>query len=181
MTHPTRPLLDAASETRTGSVLNLFKFCADELPWRNIDDAVMGGRSASEMRFSYGSAVFSGNVSMQNGGGFASARSQPIDHDLTRFRGISIRVRGDGKVYAIRIRSDRGFDGVNYQASLETVDGKWIEIRIPFDLLLPVFRGRPVSGYPPLDRASIKTFGLMVSRRQMGPFRLEVDWIRAYE
>jgi hypothetical protein len=42
-----------------------------------------------------------------------------------------------------------------------------------------VFRGREWPGYPELDPAAIKTSGLPIAGKQQGPFRLEVDWIRA--
>ena len=40
--------------------------------WRNIDDVVMGGLSSSEMVIEDGVAVFRGDVSLDNNGGFAS-------------------------------------------------------------------------------------------------------------
>lgn len=166
-------LSDSASPGRT-----VFDFLPGDAPWRSIDDTVMGGRSSSEMRVENGTAVFTGNVSPEDGGGFASVRSQPSDHDLTGFRGVVIRVRGDGKVYGLRIKTDSGFDGVNYQASFAAGE-QWEGIEIAFDEFKPVFRGRPVPGHPALDPASIKSFGLIISRKQYGPFRLEVDWIRA--
>ena len=158
----------------------VFDFSAGDEAWRSIDDTVMGGRSASEMRIEEGRAVFAGNVSLENGGGFASVRSRPDDHDLSSYRGVLIRVRGDGKAYGLRIRTDRGFDGVNYQAPLVTGDGEWEVIQITFDDFQPVFRGQPVPGHAALNPASIKSFGLIISRKQEGLFRLEIDWIRAY-
>jgi monofunctional biosynthetic peptidoglycan transglycosylase len=162
------------------SDLTVFDFSAGAEPWRNIDDTVMGGRSASEMRIEKGRAVFAGNVSLANGGGFASVRSLPSDHDLAGHHGVMIRVRGDGKTYGLRIKTDRGFDGVSYQAPLAPGDGEWKVVRIPFDEFQPVFRGRPVPGHPALDPASIKSFGLIISGKQEGPFRIEIDRITAY-
>ena len=44
-----------------------------------IDDRVMGGRSASRLRHDpAGHAVFEGEVSLADGGGFASVRSRPL-------------------------------------------------------------------------------------------------------
>ena len=65
----------------------LATFAGDE-PWPSIDDTVMGGRSASEMRIDAGTAAFTGNVSLENGGGFASVRSQPRDHDHDGHHGV---------------------------------------------------------------------------------------------
>jgi NADH dehydrogenase [ubiquinone] 1 alpha subcomplex assembly factor 1 len=46
--------------------------------WRGIDDRVMGGVSRSRLRYDRaGHAVFEGEVSLAQNGGFASVRSSP--------------------------------------------------------------------------------------------------------
>ncbi len=149
-------------------------------PWPNVDDPVMGGRSRSRMRIEDGVAVFEGLVSLENNGGFASLRSRPAEHRLEDFDGIALRIRGDGKIYGIRLRTDARYDGVSYQAKVATRAGRWSEIRLPRQMFKPVFRGRRVGGYPPLDPQEIKTFGVIISDQQEGPFRLEIDWIKVY-
>ncbi len=149
-------------------------------PWANIDDPVMGGRSRSRMSITGDVGVFEGVVSLENNGGFASLRSQPAEHDLRGFDGIILRLRGDGKTYGVRLRTDPRFDGVSYQAKVATEAGRWAEVRLSFETFVPVFRGRQVGGYPAFDPGAIKTFGLMISDKQEGAFRLEIDWIKAY-
>ena len=173
-------LMMAGSTDGSSPERSVFDFSADERRWPSIDDSVMGGRSASESRIRNGNLVFTGTVSLENNGGFASVRSSPQDHQLSGSRGLSLRFRGDGKTYGIRIKADQRFDGVNYQTPLVTVDGEWKVIRIPFEEFQPVFRGRFVAGYGELDPADIKSFGLMISGKQTGPFRLDLDWIRVY-
>ena len=158
----------------------VFEFAPGAEPWPNIDDPVMGGLSRSRMRLSGGVAVFEGVVSLENNGGFASLRSRPAEHDLRGFDGIALRLRGDGKVYGVRLRTDSRFDGVSYQTKVATEAGRWVEIRLPFETFAPVFRGRRVPGYPALDPGTIQTFGLIISDKQEGPFRLEIDRITAY-
>ncbi|MFZ5557686.1 MAG: CIA30 family protein [Pseudomonadota bacterium] len=48
-----------------------------------------------------------------------------------------------------------------------------------FDAFAPVFRGRTVSGAPPLDAGAVWTLGFVIADRQSGPFRLEVKCIVA--
>lgn len=158
----------------------LFDFGPTAEPWPNIDDPVMGGRSRSRMRIADGIAVFEGVVSLENNGGFASLRSRPARHDLQGADGIVFRVRGDGKTYGVRLRTVVTFDGVSYQTKLTTQAGHWIEVRLPFRTFKPGFRGRQVRGYPALDPGEIRSFGLIISDKQEGPFRLEIDWIKAY-
>lgn len=167
----------AAADER-GTAMALIDFSAGSPVWVSIDDAVMGGVSASEMVIEDGIAVFRGRVSLDNNGGFASVRSRPKDIDLSDFEGITLRVRGDGNRYAFRIRTNANFDGVSYQVTLSPDAGVWQEIFLPFCDFEPVFRGRLVEGHPPIEPSEIKTFGLLIAGRQEGTFRIDIAWIR---
>ena len=148
-------------------------------PWSSIDDVVMGGISRSRMEVEDGVAVFRGVLSLENNGGFASVRSRPADHDLSGFRAISVRVRGDGHRYMLRLRTSASFDGVSYEAPFEPGDDEWTTVVIPFDAFRATYRGRLVRDYPALDPSRVKTFGIMIADKQEGPFRLEVESISA--
>lgn len=163
-------------QTRTGLEI-VVDFAAGVEPWPSIDDVVMGGRSESAMTIEGGSAVFAGEVSLADGGGFASVRSAAAARDLSAYDGLVLWVRGDGRRYRFRVRTSHAFDGVSYQAGFPTEPGCWLDVLLPFSAFEPVMRGRPVAGHPPLDPARVTTFGLMVADRQEGPFRLEVQWI----
>lgn len=154
-------------------------FAAGAEPWSSIDDVVMGGVSSSRMVVEGGRAVFSGEVSLENDGGFASVRSAPREHDLSGFDGVALEVRGDGKRYALRLGTTGRFDAVSYRVVFVAPEEGWETLRFPFTAFRPVFRGRPVPGAPPLDPAEIRTFGFLISEEQEGPFRLEVREIWA--
>jgi monofunctional biosynthetic peptidoglycan transglycosylase len=170
------------SEVQSG-YQELFRFDGpgDLELWPAIDDVVMGGRSASRLYLGEGGiAVFSGHVSLENNGGFASVRSRPKRVDLGDYVGVELRVRGDGKRYRLRLHNQPGWGAIAYQAAFETVPGVWQTIRFPFSAFRPTFRGRSVPDAPPLDPGQIYTFGLMIADKQAGPFALELEWIRAY-
>jgi len=85
----------------------LFDFSTERTvgAWVSIDDVVMGGVSSSRLEATGSdTAVFTGLVSLENNGGFASVRSRPEEHDLGGYSGLEIRIRGDGRRYKI---SDR--------------------------------------------------------------------------
>jgi monofunctional biosynthetic peptidoglycan transglycosylase len=67
-----------------------------------------------------------------------------------------------------------------YQIDFETVAGAWATVRLPFSDLVPTYRGRVLTDVPPIERGRIASVGLLVADRQEGPFRIEIDWIRAY-
>jgi monofunctional biosynthetic peptidoglycan transglycosylase len=149
--------------------------------WFVINDVVMGGVSNSSFDVTGSdTAVFSGRVSLENNGGFASVSTKPAAHNLDGFDGLRIRVKGDGKTYKISVKNDDAFTGSSYQFQFGTERDKWITIDTPFSAFIAQFRGRVLSNAAPIDQSSIKSFGLLISDKQAGPFRLEIDWISAY-
>jgi hypothetical protein len=161
---------------------HLFDFQAAEstADWSAIDDAVMGGISASRLRHDpAGHAVFEGAVSLDNNGGFASVRSRPGELGPPGVVSYVLEVRGDGKRYKLNLRTDDAFDGVNYQAAFQTPCDQWTTVRLPISGFRATFRGRVVATAPPLDPARVRQVGLMIADRQVGTFALEVRSISA--
>jgi len=151
--------------------------------WEVVNDVVMGGMSDSKFLVTEnGTAVFQGTVSLENYGGFASVRSLPMDYDLTGFDGILLEVKGDGKRYSFRVRTDDTYDGISYQMPFpfDTKKGEWIEIKIPLGQLEATYHGQEVPSAPPMDPSKIRRVGLLISDKQAGQFRLEVRRIGAY-
>jgi monofunctional biosynthetic peptidoglycan transglycosylase len=161
--------------------LVLFSFALAEAcaGWYSIDDPVMGGMSSSRVECRDGALHFTGRVSLEHNGGFASIRSAPGRHDLRGYAGITLRVDGDGKTYKLNLRIASAFDGVQYQASFRAQQG-WDDVQLPFDAFEARFRGRLVHDAPPLDAGRIVTFGFLISDKQEGPFALHVEHIGAY-
>ena len=159
----------------------LFVFDGAEPSWYTVNDTVMGGISSSSVQVDPDSQKlsFSGNVSLENNGGFASTRSDWTGYDLRGYDGILMRVRGDGNVYRLRARTEITGAEIAYSALFKTEVDKWQEVYIPFAEMIPTYRGFIVGAAGPLDPASIRSFGLMVSDKQQGQFFLEVDWINA--
>ena len=89
--------------------------------WLIVNDGVMGDLSKSSFILNdSNTAVFSGNVSLENNGGFTSTRTKTLRFQLDGFKGVLVRVKGDGKKYQFRIRTDDRFDGVSYRYHFET-------------------------------------------------------------
>jgi NADH dehydrogenase [ubiquinone] 1 alpha subcomplex assembly factor 1 len=155
----------------------LFRFdsAASVGDWSAIDDSVMGGISASHLRFDgAGHAAFEGIVSLERNGGFASVRSRPLPLGFPGGVVYLLEVRGDGKRYKLNLRSDDAFDGINYQAGFAAPAGPWSVLRLPLATFAPTFRGRVLPGVPPLDSSRLRQIGLMIAERQAGPFALAV-------
>ena len=148
--------------------------------WGIVNDGVMGGVSQSEITITDESnAVFRGNLSLENNGGFASVRTNPGDYQLAGYAAITARVRGDGRTYQLRLRTDDRFDGISYQSEFQTAAGEWITVKLPFSEFLATFHGRRVPDAPVLAPGRIRQIGFLIADKKEGPFELEIDWIGA--
>jgi monofunctional biosynthetic peptidoglycan transglycosylase len=161
----------------------LFDFDSPETSgeWYIVNDDVMGGISTSKMTVSEdGFATFSGTLSPENYGGFASIRALVNTDPEKSFDGIKIRLRGDGNIYSLRFRTDKNFDGYAYQAKVKSIKGEWKEFKVPFKDFTATFRGRTLTDKPALKYEDIAQFGLLIADKQFGEFSVDVDWIGFY-
>lgn len=161
------------------------EFTAEEnqkLGWKVVDDGVMGGLSKGNLSFSEdGILRFSGELSLENNGGFSSLRTGDLNLDLAGSEGLVIRVKGDGRTYQMRISTDARFRGmeVSFMAGFATKKGEWTEVRVPFASFVGSWRGTMLKDEV-FNPAKISRLGLLLGDKKAGPFSMEVDWIRAY-
>ena len=161
---------------------DLFRFDVESSVegWSSIDDRVMGGVSNSRLRYERaGYAAFEGVLSLDRNGGFASVRSRPFDLGIPGASCYWLELKGDGKRYKLNLRTDDGFDGVNYQAVFAPPEGQWTTIGLPVKTFQPSFRGRSVEDAAPLDTMRVRQVGLMIADRQEGRFSLALRSIQA--
>ena len=93
----------ATQEAGQGS---LFKFTGPEASqqWQTVNDGVMGGVSDGRFRITPDKTMeFSGTLSLENNGGFASVRTKPKDLDIKAGDAIVVRVKGDGREYVLNL------------------------------------------------------------------------------
>ena len=150
----------------------------NQLSWRIINDGVMGGISSSQMEIlANGKGQFSGTVSLENNGGFASTRGI-LNNQLTKpFTKVKIRVKGDGKKYSFRIRTADNFAGVSYKMDFRTKNAEWKEIILPLADFIPTWRGRQLQNIPPINSLDIRQIGFLIADKQAGAFSLLIDEI----
>lgn len=165
-----------------GSKRSLFNFGEPgaDIAWMAVNDGVMGGRSQGGPAFRDGLLNFSGELSLENNGGFSSVRHD-ADLDLAGYTGLRLRVRGDGRAYQLRLQTDSRFRyrPISFIAEFATEKGEWKEVVVPFDALQAGFRGRSLSGYT-FDPAKIQGISVMLADKQPGSFSLDIKWIEAY-
>jgi len=161
----------------------LFRF-PDDSPaeWIVVNDGVMGGLSRSEfVAAEAGHASFLGEMSLENNGGFASVRGYLPNGISTDARAVELRLRGDGRSYQVRLRMGERFDGIAYWAEFDTKPGDWVVVTLPLAGFEPTYRGYRPRNAAPLALGDVRQLGLMIADKKTGPFRLDVEWIRAVE
>ena len=148
--------------------------------WQTVLDGVMGGLSTGRIAPGEGGTLkFTGELSLENNGGFSQIRSAVPEGVFAGTKGLLMRVKGDGRTYQCDIRSSRvRLMAGGYQRVFNTKPGQWIEIEIPFDECILNSFGQRVRNAAPLDPASIESVGITLSDKKPGPFELEIDWIR---
>lgn len=146
--------------------------------WNIVNDSVMGGRSTSQIwSTADGTGLFIGNVSLENNGGFASVRSGPMPGSLEGASQVTLRLRGDGQTYKLRMYT-KDNPGVGYTAAFETTDAQWSEQIFQEGDFTPMWRGRVLSDLPALDFDRVESLGVIISDGQTGSFRIELGSIQ---
>jgi NADH dehydrogenase [ubiquinone] 1 alpha subcomplex assembly factor 1 len=158
----------------------LFDFATNTASeWRAVNDNVMGGVSTGKVSSTGGSLTFTGVLSLENNGGFASIRSGSLRGlNLSAETGMNVRVRGDGRTYALNINSQASWN-LLYRGEFKTKPDTWLEFRIPFNDLKPTYFGNTLPG-PKIDASKLEYVGFILADKKPGPFMLEVGWIKTY-
>jgi hypothetical protein len=150
--------------------------------WTTLNDPVMGGLSTSAIKFGDGGLVFSGSISLENNGGFASARG-PLDPDIGRKAGgaksLRIRAMGDGRTYLLKV----GTAGQpwSYIQRFRTDAGAARAYELPVEGFRAVgMRLDPAPEAPQaLDPSMINQVSVYILDKQQGPFELTISAIEA--
>ena len=152
---------------------------ADE-QWRSVNDNVMGGISQGTFRITdQGTMEFFGSLSLENRGGFASVRCRPTELNLSEFETVAIRVRGDGRKYYCNLYVPSRRTAFSHRAAFQTKADQWQEIRIPLKDFRATWFGRTLPDAPPVDLSKVNSMGFILADKKVGPFKLEIDWIKA--
>lgn len=143
--------------------------------WTIVNDVVMGGKSTSKISINTdGNAVFKGEVSLENNGGFSSLRHRFDKLDVSKFKTIKIRLKGDGKKYQFRIKPSR-FNQYSYVHHFQT-NGEWETIEINLADFTPTFRGRKLD-MPNFSGKELEEIGFLIGNKQQEKFELILDAI----
>ena len=157
-----------------------FNHNANITDWKIVDDVVMGGRSNGQFKIdSDGNGIFSGDVSVENNGGFSSVRYQFEKINTTKESKVIIRLKGDGKEYQFRIKNNRN-TYYSYITNFKT-SGDWENIIINLKDLYPSFRGQTMN-IPNFAGNSIEEIVFLIGNKKNESFtlvldKIEIEWL----
>lgn len=157
--------------------LTLYDFTSESpsKDWYILDDVVMGGRSNGIFKISDdGHGMFYGTVSLENNGGFSSVRHQFNIKSVEGYSRIKLKIKGDGKTYQFRVKTNSG-DYASYIYEFETTKD-WMTIEIPFSDMYPSFRGRKLN-QPNYEGKYLSEIAFLIGNKKAQDFKLLIDKI----
>lgn len=98
--------------------------------WRFFTDQVMGGESTGQATIADGALTLTGTVSTANRGGFIQVRSDRIALP-SGATGIRLRIRGDGQLYYLHLRTRATRLPWQYYQAGFTAPPDWAEVTVP--------------------------------------------------
>jgi len=182
----TSPATSAASVSSSPSTtltpVSAFAFPSAESvnEWFVVNDTVMGGVSSGRLGWENAALVFTGDLSLDNNGGFASIRSPFLDPAVVvawaERDGLTVEVGGDGRTWTMEVRTDFGDGG--WISAIPTSAEEVTNVDVPWVSFQPVTRfldPRPAT--VPLDPARIVSVAFYLVDGIEAPFRLELHSI----
>lgn len=143
--------------------------------WRIVNDGVMGGISQSSIQMDdNGNAVFSGKISLDNNGGFASVRHETTLKNVQKYSYVNLRVKGKPSPYQFRIKKSKG-DAHSYIQEFE-VTSEWKTIQLKLSTFYPRYRGRSLN-LSNFEADVIEEIAFLIGNKKEEEFQLKIDKI----
>ena len=180
---PTLILAAAAILTPTAIAQSLRLDFQDGIgAWSTVLDGVMGGLSTGKVSQPQpGVLRFTGELSLENNGGFSQMRTAVREGACAGARGFVLEVKGDGRTYTFDVRaSNARMMAGSFQQKFDTVAGEWTRIELPLDGFRLYSFGRELRDAAPLDAAKVESVGVTLADKKAGAFALDVRSIATY-
>ena len=157
-------------------------------------DQDIGGESTCTLEYesledgsSY--SVFSGNISVEHSGkavrtGYVAMRTPKPKQklNLEPFKGLQLKVRTDYRKYHLTLTTDTWIhDDVHLGLIVgqKLNPGEWNVMEIDFSNFVLLGKGKYKLFQRPPDPTTIMTLGISCQEDQPGPFRFEIEYIKA--
>ena len=167
-------ILSVMSQDNSSNIFD-FKNTKSTANWYVVDDRVMGGLSQGAISINdAGNGLFKGDVTTENNGGFSSVRYAFNKKDVSEFKHVVLKLKGDGKSYQFRIKENSS-QRYSYITTFKTF-GDWETIKIPFSAFYPSFRGYKLDE-PNYSGDVMEEVAFLIGNKLKESFALEIEKI----
>jgi monofunctional biosynthetic peptidoglycan transglycosylase len=147
--------------------------------WVLLSDNIMGGITKSKIEYTINSVILSGNISLDNYGGFSSIKTKYKRVDLSKYIGIKIKFKSTNQKFAFTLEDNQNWTQPNYKCEFSPKkDDTWEEVIIYFKDFQEIVIGEPTGNM--MESKSLNNIvrmGIMTYEKKEGHFSLEVDYI----
>ncbi len=166
--------------TTTGYIID-FGDSKDGDSWRIVNDGVMGGLSQSNAILTDNSVKFSGKVSLENNGGFASIRTLIPEQSLASCKTVTIRYKSNSltRTFGLSLKNSQRYYIPYYKHIFSPKTKDWQELKVN----LTDFKHYKISqviGHSMPSKAldDVYNIAIIISDKISGPFDIEIDYIK---
>jgi NADH dehydrogenase [ubiquinone] 1 alpha subcomplex assembly factor 1 len=161
------------------SIIDFGNSAGKNQEWMLLSDNIMGGNTKSKIEYTNNSVLLSGNISLDNYGGFSSIKTKYKSADLSKYIGIKIKFKSTNQKFAFTLEDNQNWTQPNYKREFSSKkDDNWEEVIIYFKDFQEIVIGEPTGNL--MKSKSLKNIvrmGIMTYEKKEGPFSLEVDYI----
>ena len=147
--------------------------------WVLISDNIMGGVSKSKLDYTENTMVLSGNISLDNFGGFSSVKTTFGKYDLSQYRGVKIKFKSKNQKFAFTLEDQKNWTLPNFKGNFYSdKDNIWEKKTIYFNDFKEYQVGEP-TGKKLKDNTlkNIIRMGIITTEKKEGPFSIEIDYV----
>ena len=148
----------------------------DSSSWFLLLDGVMGGKSTGNLAKNEHTITFTGDISLQNNGGFSSMQSGIHPFAMNGMNAIKVKIKGDGREWILAGRKFMTPTADDYWFKFKTT-GDWQEVQVPINKMKRRVYGFPMIGSITPDQ--LKGLSFYIYDKNAGPFSLEVESLHA--
>ena len=158
--------------------ITVFKFNSSTVldNWIIVSDSVMGGISTSAISLNEKTkGIFTGEVSLENNGGFTLAKTQVHINFPKRVSKIQLKLKGDGKQYQFRIKPD--LETKHWYIQKFETNTTWQLITLKLKDFYPSLRGNQLE-ISNFENNQIKAIAFLIGNKRQEHFKLIIDEIK---
>jgi len=107
------------------------------------------------------------------------SRRNVLDDDLEHFNALRIRVKGDGRMYLINVRTEALREGDLYQTVIKPAPGVWQTLTLPFTNFMLTNSGMVNVSDTAMNTRQMQFFGVTLMDNKDGPFEFFLESAKA--